>query len=57
MYVSIHDIEQIEITDTQELTAQDRIFWARQLVITDKNGVEFRFHLYSRDNAECLEVK
>ena len=57
MYVSIHDIEQIEITDTQELVAQDRTFWVRQLVIKDKNGTEFRFHLYAKDNAECLEVK
>ena len=57
MYVSIHDIEQIEITDTKELVAQDRTFWARELVITDKNGTAFRFHLFSQDNADCLEVK
>mgnify|MGYP003341325478 CR=1 FL=1 len=52
MYVSIHDIEQINITDTQELTAQDKNFWVRQLVITDKNCTEFRFHLYAKENAE-----
>ena len=55
MYVSIHNIEQIEITDTKELVAQDRTFWARELVITDKNGTTFRFHLFSKENADCLE--